>query len=312
MAGAGGFQPWAARGQSPASPPDFPLVTVVCGAPGDEAHHARFEQRLGALRKVLTSRYGIPADGIRIYYGPESAGYAGPATRDRVKQACDKARAAIQGGRTVWFIVMGHANDAPGDVRFNLPGDDLPGKELTAWLKPDSSPAPAAAPAPAGAPGSAAAPGSVEASAPAVSPAAGTSVPSEGPAPGGTLNLILTTACGGRAVVHAAGPRRAVMAATDAVEGYDETVFPDALIQSLESPSTDADRDGRVSLTELFQAAKGRVDAVYRERGCIQTEHAVLDGDGDGRATRRPAEKDAAAASGPAHSLKIKPSGFSS
>lgn len=244
-------------------------MTIICGAPGDEAHHVLFEQRLGLLRKIITSRFGVRTGDLRIYYGPESAGYAGSATLEHVRQACDAIKEGRQAGRNVWLLVMGHANDAPGDVRFNLPGDDLSGKELGGWLKMDQ----------------------------------------EAP---GALNVILTTACSGRAVAHLSGAGRSVLAATNPTEGYDETVFPEALVQSLESAASDADKDGALSMTEIFLAAKGRVDAVYRARGCIQTEHAVLDGDGDGRATQRPSEKDAAAATGAGHSLKILTAGSSS
>ncbi len=256
----------------PVSPPSAaapafggPLVYILCGSPGDEAHHAAFGKRLAGLRKWFTQRAGLPAADVRVYYGPESAGYSGTASRENMQKVCTEAVAQTKAGRPVWFILTGHANDAPGDARFNVPGADLSGKELAGWL---------------------------------TGAAAG-----DGAAP---LNLILATACSGRAVKHLAGPGRSIIAASNATEGADETLFADGLVELLERGDADADKDGALSMTELFLGARAAVLTTYKSRGNILTEHAGLDGDGDGRATQRPAENDATAASGPGHSLKLK------
>ena len=247
-------------------PPSFgaPSVFIVCGSPGDEAHHTLFEKRLTGLRKSLT-RAGIPLADIHIYYGPESAGYRGTAGRENVQKVCAAIVDQTNAGRPAWLIVMGHANDAPGDVRFNVPGGDLSGKELAGWLKE-------AAKGEKGAP----------------------------------LNIILTTACSGRAVKHLAGPGRSVIAASDAQEGADESMFADGLVQAFESGTADTNKDGELSMTEIFLAARASVLGTYKSQGYILTEHAGLDGDGDGRATQRPAENDATGGSKPGHTLKIK------
>lgn len=241
-----------------------PCVFIVCGAPGDKEHHAAFEKRLAGLRKWFTQRAGLPAADVQVYYGPESAGYAGTGSRENVQKVCAAVVEKTKAGRPVWLILTGHANDAPGDFRFNVPGGDLSGKDLAGWL---------------------------------------TGAAGEGAAP---LNIVLASACSGRAVKHLAGPGRAIMSATNATEGADETVFGDSLVEALDSPQADADKDGSLSFTEVFLATRAAVLNKYKSGGYILTEHAGLDGDGDGRATQRPAENDAAGATGPGHSLKLK------
>lgn len=247
-----------------------PFVSIICGAPGDEEHHEVFEKRLAELKRWFVQRVGVPATDVSVYYGPESAGYAGTGTRANIERVCADAVAQSKAGRPVWLILTGHANEAPGDVRFNLPGGDLSGKELAGWL------------AGAGA--------------------------GEGDGP---LTIILATACSGRAVKHLAGPNRAVVAATTAAEAADETVFGDCLVEALASPQSDANKDGTLTLTEIFLATRAAVLGRYKSGGFILTEHAGLDGDGDGRATQRPADNDASGASAPEHSLKLNASGSS-
>jgi hypothetical protein len=250
-------------GPTPGKPP---TVYLICGAPGDEEHHKAFEQRLAGLRRWFVESAGLAPDEVRVYYGPESAGYAGTGTRANVERVCGEAVQLTQSGQPVWILVTGHANDAPGDVRFNLPGADLSGRELAHLLTGAAT--------------------------------------GDGAAP---LTLILATACSGRAVKHLAGPQRAVIAATNATEPADESLFGECLLQALQNRRTDANKDQILSLTEIFLGTRAEVLGRYKERGCILTEHAVMDGDGDGRASQRPAEIDATAASALGHAIPIKP-----
>lgn len=257
----------APAGEPAPAPPAFgaPSVFIVCGSPGDEPHHATFEKRLTSLRKWFTQRAGLPAADVRVFYGPESAGYSGTASRENIRKVCTAAVEQTKAGRPVWLILTGHANDAPGDARFNVPGGDMSGKELAGWLT-----------------GAAEGKGAAR------------------------LNVILATACSGRVVKHLAGPGRCVIAASNATEGADESIFADGLVQMLDGGEGDTNKDGALSMTEIFMGARAAVLNTYKSRGFVLTEHAGLDGDGDGRATQRPSENDATAASRPGHSLKLK------
>ena len=56
------------------------------------------------------------------------------------------------------------------------------------------------------------------------------------------------------------------------------------------SDETDRDKDGRVSVLEAFEFARLAVNRHYESGGLLQTEHALLDDDGDGQGATEPVE----------------------
>lgn len=78
---------------------------------------------------------------------------------------------------------------------------------------------------------------------------------------------------------------RIVVAATATDEEANETEFPRALAATMgRSPEQlDDDKDGQVSVAELFQATTAEVERIYSADKRIATEHAQLDDNGDGR-----------------------------
>ena len=84
-----------------------------------------------------------------------------------------------------------------------------------------------------------------------------------------------------------------IIAASTAADPENETEFPEALAAALEAPATDTNHDGTVSVAELFLACHAGVQQIYQKQGYLIKEHAQLDGNGDGRATQRPAPLDA-------------------
>jgi hypothetical protein len=122
---------------------------------------------------------------------------------------------------------------------------------------------------------------------------------------GGTemaLVIFLTTAAAGKFLQELAAPGRILVAATEPQQPDNETEFPQALVQTLEDAAADLDRDGSVTLLEIFRETSRRVRELYTKEGFVATEQAVLDGDGDGRGTAMPAQKDAL----PAQTVKLK------
>ncbi|HEX7072153.1 MAG TPA: hypothetical protein VF190_15175 [Rhodothermales bacterium] len=83
-----------------------------------------------------------------------------------------------------------------------------------------------------------------------------------------------------------AGPDRVVITATARGTERDATVFPQYVVEALGSPDADLDKDGAVSARELFVYAAGRATRTFEDAGQIATEHAALEDDGDGKATR--------------------------
>jgi hypothetical protein len=111
----------------------------------------------------------------------------------------------------------------------------------------------------------------------------------------------LTHANSGWFVKPLAKPGRIVIAATAADDESNETEFPEALAAiAAESPETlDADRDGRVSVAELFSAVTAEVLRRFKDDNRLPTEHAQLDDNGDGKGAEELAAKKEADAAEP-------------
>jgi len=90
-----------------------------------------------------------------------------------------------------------------------------------------------------------------------------------------------------------AAPGRIVVTANSAGDEENETDYPEMLSQSIAAKTTDADKDGFVSVTEIFTDCHARIERMNTANGYVIREHGQMDGDGDGRGTNRPAPQDA-------------------
>ena len=75
---------------------------------------------------------------------------------------------------------------------------------------------------------------------------------------------------------------RIVITATDSVAQRYDTVFPDAWLAALTDPSADLDKNGRVSVWELFVYASRQVARHYTQENLLPTERALIDDSGAG------------------------------
>ena len=75
---------------------------------------------------------------------------------------------------------------------------------------------------------------------------------------------------------------RIVITATESAAQRYDTVFPERLIAALKDPAADLDKNGRVSLWELFVATSRAVAQHFEREGLLATERARLDDTGDG------------------------------
>jgi hypothetical protein len=80
-----------------------------------------------------------------------------------------------------------------------------------------------------------------------------------------------------------AGPNRIVISATDSAAQRYYTVFPEHLVAALNDPASDRDKNGRLSVWELFASVSAAVRDHYERRGQLPTERPLLEDDGDGR-----------------------------
>lgn len=81
---------------------------------------------------------------------------------------------------------------------------------------------------------------------------------------------------------------RVVLSATRSPSERYDPIFPGYMIAGMQGHTADLDRNGRVSILELFNYASGRVAGWYDEQGRLATENAVLDDTGDGLFSREP------------------------
>jgi hypothetical protein len=119
----------------------------------------------------------------------------------------------------------------------------------------------------------------------------------EGSAPETPLVIFAATAASDQYLKPLAAPGRIVVTANSSGDPENQTDYPLALTAALEAKETDADRDGVVSVTELFVACHAQIEAMSAKEGYMIREHSQMDGNGDGRGTRRPAIIDAEPAS---------------
>ena len=86
------------------------------------------------------------------------------------------------------------------------------------------------------------------------------------------------------------GEGRTVVTATRSGGQWNATVFGGYFVEAFADGEEESDqnKDGRVSVLEAFEYAVAQVARVYESDGRLQTEHALLDDNGDGEGTREP------------------------
>jgi hypothetical protein len=81
-------------------------------------------------------------------------------------------------------------------------------------------------------------------------------------------------------------PGRTVITATRTGAEQYATLFGGAFVEAMTSDVADADKNRRVSVLEAYNHARAEVERAYKREGLLQTEHAMLDDDGDKEAAQ--------------------------
>ena len=79
---------------------------------------------------------------------------------------------------------------------------------------------------------------------------------------------------------------RVIITATRTGTQKNETSFPRFMVEGFTSPGADRDKDGRISVVELFYYAAEKTDQWFDENGNIPTENALISDTGDGKGYR--------------------------
>jgi hypothetical protein len=220
---------------------------IICGLPGDDDHRKLFAGTIEKLHKALTGRYGFAASDVMVRFGTETQSGDGPAL------------AASRG--------LSNREGIAADVeelKKRLGPDD------TLWVI-------------------------------VVGHTYYDGRHSHFNIPGPDLDerafaklfeglksreqvFFITSPASGFYLKPLAASGRIVITATEADQEVNETLFPHSLADVLSAPpeGIDRDKDGKVSVFELYLAVVANVMKQYVEAENLPTEHAKLDDNGDG------------------------------
>jgi hypothetical protein len=230
---------------APADAPRVRHALILCGHPGDADHARTFAATVGKLREGLAKTVGIPPERQRVVFGAEAPKGVPGATGPATREAVADAVAEVRkavGPDDGLWVVV--LGHAHHDGR--QAWWNLPGPDV--------------------------------------------------PAPEfGKLFadiacreqvFLVTTSLSGYFVAPLAKRDRVVIAATEADAETNETTFPAVLAQvlttGLNPADHDFDKDGKLTVFDLYVAVAKEVAQNYASAEQVATEHAQLDDDGDG------------------------------
>jgi hypothetical protein len=102
----------------------------------------------------------------------------------------------------------------------------------------------------------------------------------------GRVVLVNTASASGPFVQSLSGPDRIVITATRSGNERNETVFPEYFVEALANPAADLNKDGSLTVQEVFVYAARNAAASFDAAGHLATEHALLEDTGDGKGFR--------------------------
>lgn len=228
--------------------PGVRRALIICGLPGDEPHRKLYASTVEKLFKELTGRFGFSASEVFVRFGSETKATDGPALR------ASRGVSNIEGLRA--DVAELRKRITPDDSLWVivLGHGHLDGRRAYLNL-----------------------PG-----------------PDADERDFGKLFegikareevFFITTSASGFFLKPLAQPGRIVITATEADREVNETLFPLALADVLASPPAeiDSDKDGEISVLELYLSVVSNVMQRYVDDENLPTEHAKLDDNGDGR-----------------------------
>lgn len=107
--------------------------------------------------------------------------------------------------------------------------------------------------------------------------------------PGGRIVFVNAASASGGFVPALAGPDRVIVTATKSGYERNRALFGEFFVEAYAGGGSDTDKDGRLSVLEAFVFANSEVARAYEAANTLQSEHAVLEDDGDGQGSRAPA-----------------------
>ncbi len=100
--------------------------------------------------------------------------------------------------------------------------------------------------------------------------------------------ILNATSCSGGGIPALSQEGRVVITATKSGMEKNQTHMGRYFIDAFKDNAADSDKNGRVSIMEAFSYTKKKVEDYYSSEGNLQTEHPVLDDNGDAKAIDKP------------------------
>lgn len=225
---------------------------ILCGLPGDKAHRKPFAETVEKLRETLIAKYGFAGADVHVQFGGPIAEGEGPVL------------SGVRGQATREEIEAEAA-----DLRKVLRAEDTLWVIVMGHSYYDGKHSHFNIPGP--------------------------DIHEQefgklfGDLPAREQVFFITIPASGYYIKPLSAKGRVVITATEADLEVNETVYPMALAEVLASPPAasefDADRDGNLTLFDLYIAVTRNVVDRYIKSEFLPTEHALLDDNGDGRGT---------------------------
>jgi hypothetical protein len=100
--------------------------------------------------------------------------------------------------------------------------------------------------------------------------------------------ILNATSCSGGSVGALSQAGRVIITATKSGMEKNQTHMGQYFIDAFKDNAADSDKNGRVSIIEAFSYTNKKVEDYYSSEGNLQTEHPVLDDNGDAKANAKP------------------------
>ena len=226
-------------------------LLLCCGLPDDDGQRERLT---AACTKIIASAeptLSVSSEHLQVLAGDEemqealskSTSTVGVCTKKTVRASLAQLCEQVPADGACWIVILGHAHLYGTKSQFNVLDTDFDQKEFGEWLKPLAC---------------------------------------------AEQVVIMTTPISGFWIKPLRTTSRVVVTATEADLEYTGTEMPYALADVLAGEGEhaklqDIDQDGSVSLLDLYLAANLEIHGRFMALDRLQTEHALLDDNGDGR-----------------------------
>ncbi len=246
-------EPEAQEAKQTAAAAELPnrWLLLCCGLPGDDGHRERLT---GAVEKIVAAAepvFGVSPQRLRVLAGDEEMQNAladqapgvGVCTKESVARMMEGLCAEIGDEDSCWIMLLGHAHLYQASSKFNVLDADFDQTDFALWARPLAC---------------------------------------------REQVFWVTMPVSGFWIKPLSGKSRVVISATEADLEFTGTEMPYALADLLsgdgESQSLeDVDQDGSLSLLDLYLAANLEIHGRFPAMERLQTEHAQLEDNGDGR-----------------------------